>query len=74
MGVYIPKDYTPEKDFPLLVFYGGGKGSDSPNPAKKWSVTKALSASESLTIGKMKKSKAAGLERPGPTTIRCSPN
>jgi hypothetical protein len=35
MGVYIPKDYTPEKSYPLVVWYGGGLGSDSPNQAKR---------------------------------------
>ncbi|MCH2204676.1 MAG: hypothetical protein MK132_02240 [Lentisphaerales bacterium] len=35
MGIYIPKDYTAKKSFPLMVWYGGGEGTDNPNIAKK---------------------------------------
>jgi hypothetical protein len=35
MGIHIPKDYTLDRTFPLLVWYGGGPGSDSPGPAQE---------------------------------------
>ena len=33
MGVYLPKDYSLEKSYPLFVWFGGGYGSDSPKNA-----------------------------------------
>ena len=35
MGIHIPADYTLDRKFPLLVWYGGGPGSDSPGPAEE---------------------------------------
>lgn len=35
IGIYIPKDYTSDRTFPLFVWFGGGFGSDSPGPARK---------------------------------------
>lgn len=35
MGVYIPEDYSEDKSYPIFVWFGGGEGSDSPNPPKK---------------------------------------
>lgn len=35
MGIHIPADYTMDRKFPLLVWYGGGPGSDSPGPAEE---------------------------------------
>ena len=35
MGIHIPKDYTLDRTFPLLVWFGGGAGSDSPGPAEE---------------------------------------
>lgn len=33
MGVYIPKDYTLDRSFSLLVWFGGGSGTDNPRKA-----------------------------------------
>ena len=33
LGIFIPEDYSPERTYPLLVWFGGGGGSDSPGPA-----------------------------------------
>lgn len=32
-GLYLPTDYSPDKKFPLFVWFGGGGGSDSPAKA-----------------------------------------
>lgn len=32
-GIYFPTDYSAEKQFPLLVWLGGGAGTDTPNRA-----------------------------------------
>jgi hypothetical protein len=35
MGVWIPSDYTSDRKFPLLVWFGGGAGGDNPGPARQ---------------------------------------
>lgn len=32
-GIYLPTDYSPDRQFPLLVWFGGGAGSSSPGRA-----------------------------------------
>ncbi len=34
-GIYLPTDYNPNRKFPLLVWFGGGPGNDSPGIAKE---------------------------------------
>lgn len=34
-GIYLPTDYTPDRRFPLLVWFGGGPGGDNPGIAKE---------------------------------------
>ncbi len=35
MGVYLPKDYSADHRFPLLVWFGGGAGGDNPGTARQ---------------------------------------
>ncbi len=36
MGVYIPRDYDPGRRFPLMAWLGGGAGSHSPRPSRRF--------------------------------------
>lgn len=31
LGVFLPDDYSPERVYPLMVWFGGGEGTDVPN-------------------------------------------
>ena len=35
VGVYLPTDYSPDRKFPLLVWFGGGPGGDNPAAARQ---------------------------------------